>query len=58
MACFNYFRPETAVLSFILLIAFGIEFTLGSDSTGRYNSSVTKMFVNLLNCSFYVINIA
>ena len=58
MACFNYFKRETAVLSFILLIAFGIEFALGSHCTGRYNSCVTEMFVNLLNCSFYVIYIA
>ena len=58
MACFNYFKRETAVLSFILLIAFGIEFVLGSHCTGRYNSCVTKLFVNLLNCSFYVIYIA
>ena len=52
MACFNYFKRETVVLSCILLIAFGIEFALGSHCTGRYNSCVTKMFVNLLNCSF------
>ena len=58
MARFNYFKRETAVLSSILLIAFGIEFALGSHCTGRYNSCVTKIFVNLLNCSFYVIYIA
>ena len=58
MACFNYFKRETVVLSSILLIAFGIEFAHGSHCTGRYNSCVTKMFVNLLNCSFYVFNIA
>ena len=58
MACFNYFKRETAVFSSILLIAFGIEFVLGSHCTGRYNSCVTKLFVNLLNCSFYVINIS
>ena len=57
MACFNYFKREIAVLTSIL-IAFGIEFALGSYCTGGYNSCVTKMFVNLLNCSFYVIYIA
>ena len=51
MACFNYF--ETVVLSSIFLIAFGIDFALGSDCTGRYNSCVNKM-----SSSFYVINIA
>ena len=58
MACFNYFKRETAVFSFIILIAFGIEFALGSHCTGRYNSRVTEMFVNLLHCSFYAIYIA
>ena len=57
MACFNYFKREITVLTSIL-IAFGIEFALGSYCTGGYNSCVTKMFVNLLNCSFYVIYIA
>ena len=58
MACFNYFKRETAVLSSILLIAFGIQFVLGSHCKGRYNSCVSKMFVNLLNRSFNVIYIA
>ena len=57
MACFNYFKREIAVLTSIL-IAFGIEFALGSYCTGADNSCVTKMFVNLLNCSFYVFCIA
>ena len=50
MACFNYFKRKIVLLSSIFLIAFGIVFALASDCTARYNSFVTKIFVNLLNC--------
>ena len=50
MACFNYFKRKIVLLSSILLVAFVIVLALASDCTGRYNSFVTKRFVNLLDC--------
>ena len=58
MASFNHFKRKIVLLSSILLIAFGIVFALASDCTGRYNSFVTKIFVNLLNFFLYIICIA